>query len=385
MAVRVGRSGVESVVVGVAAAVTLLAGVAAAATVAPAPVAPSVLAAPVQARPEPLPLPAVTPLPATPPPAPLPMPAAPAPVAPFVGLQVPDLLVTLPASLTPEQVAALQAVEGVSGLAVLDAGTVELAGTAAQVVGVDPSQFRSFTPLETAQSDELWQAVARGDLAPTHGRAEAGDLPLGGEVAVGSAGSQRVGAVASYGLPGVDAVVDRSETAAYGLVPSSAAVLSAPERGVEALEDAVRQVVGEGASVTVLRPQPVVVVPQGKATTYRDLYIQGAQRCPGLRWQVLAAIGQVESGHGQNNGPSSAGALGPMQFLPLTWESFGVDGDGDGVASIDNPYDAIPAAAGYLCRYGGGNGGQDLYDAIFAYNHLDSYVQKVLALSEQYV
>ena len=103
-----------------------------------------------------------------------------------------------------------------------------------------------------------------------------------------------------------------------------------------------------------------------------------------MRWQLLAAIGQVESGHGRNNGPSSAGALGPMQFLPSTWADYGVDGDRDGDRDINDPLDAVPAAALYLCRYGAGRGGDELYDAVFAYNHLDSYVRTVLDLAEQY-
>lgn len=98
-------------------------------------------------------------------------------------------------------------------------------------------------------------------------------------------------------------------------------------------------------------------------------------------WYILAAIGEIESGHGENLGPSSAGALGPMQFLPSTWVGYGVDGNGDGEANILDPEDAIPAAAGYLKASGAP---EDWYSALYAYNHADWYVQKVLALSEGY-
>jgi len=121
-----------------------------------------------------------------------------------------------------------------------------------------------------------------------------------------------------------------------------------------------------------------------KAGSYLELYHQGARLCPGLSWAVLAAIGQIESGHGRNVGPSSAGALGPMQFLPSTWRTYGVDGDRDGRADIMNPYDAVPAAARYLCANGAGRGGRQLYNAIWHYNHSDSYVQQVLALARAY-
>ena len=165
-------------------------------------------------------------------------------------------------------------------------------------------------------------------------------------------------------------------------IRDSAVLVSAPDRGVKALTRAVRQVLGD-ADVQVLRAE--VVTPRaGRPASYRDLYIDSARYCPGMSWTVLAAIGQVESGHGKNLGPSSAGALGPMQFLPSTWASYGVDGDGDGDADINDPYDAVPAAALYLCRYGGGGSGQALYDAVYAYNHLDSYVQTVLDLADRY-
>jgi peptidoglycan hydrolase CwlO-like protein len=115
---------------------------------------------------------------------------------------------------------------------------------------------------------------------------------------------------------------------------------------------------------------------------YRKLYREAAEEYGfGKDWYILAAVGKVESDHGANMGPSTAGAMGPMQFLPSTWETSGVDGDGDGVANIMDPEDAIPAAAGYL-RKGGAPG--DWYAALFSYNHADWYVAKVLGVAEGY-
>ncbi len=91
---------------------------------------------------------------------------------------------------------------------------------------------------------------------------------------------------------------------------------------------------------------------------------------------VLAGINEVETGFGTNMGPSSAGALGWMQFMPASWEEYGLDANGDGVADPYNPEDAIFAAASYLSIAGMP---ADTYGAIFAYNHADWYVSEVLA------
>jgi hypothetical protein len=92
-------------------------------------------------------------------------------------------------------------------------------------------------------------------------------------------------------------------------------------------------------------------------------------------WQVLAAINEIETDYGRNLNVSSAGALGWMQFMPPSWEAYGVDANGDGVADPYNPVDAIFAAARYLKAAGAET---DLPRAIFAYNHADWYVESVL-------
>ena len=95
----------------------------------------------------------------------------------------------------------------------------------------------------------------------------------------------------------------------------------------------------------------------------------------GIRWEVLAAINEIETDYGRNLNISSAGALGWMQFMPPTWDAYGVDANGDGQKDPFNPVDAIFAAARYL-RAAGAD--KDLYRAIFAYNHADWYVESVL-------
>jgi hypothetical protein len=101
----------------------------------------------------------------------------------------------------------------------------------------------------------------------------------------------------------------------------------------------------------------------------------------GIPWEVLASINKIETGFGTNLNVSSAGAVGWMQFLPSSWETYGLDANGDGRKDPYNPVDAICAAAHYLKIAGGA---KDLYNAILAYNHADWYVQEVLLYARAY-
>jgi Ca2+-binding RTX toxin-like protein len=108
---------------------------------------------------------------------------------------------------------------------------------------------------------------------------------------------------------------------------------------------------------------------------------RSAAKAFGLRWQILAAITQVESGLGCNMGPSSAGAIGWTQFMPATWKAWGMDASGDGKASPYNSVDAIFSTARYL-RASGAPG--NYRRAIYAYNHADWYVNLILKTSRQF-
>ena len=95
----------------------------------------------------------------------------------------------------------------------------------------------------------------------------------------------------------------------------------------------------------------------------------------GVRWEILAAINEIETDYGRNLNVSSAGALGWMQFMPPTWAAYGVDANKDGRKDPYNPVDAIFAAARYLKA---ANYENDVRAAIWAYNHADWYVDSVL-------
>lgn len=105
-------------------------------------------------------------------------------------------------------------------------------------------------------------------------------------------------------------------------------------------------------------------------------------------WSFLAAVGKVECDHGRSPVPgchrgeaNSAGARGPAQFLPATWDAYGVDGDGDGDRDVYAPADAVAGMANYLRASGAPS---DWRRALFAYNHADWYVDRVLRQAAAY-
>src|SRR5206468_6312979 len=119
---------------------------------------------------------------------------------------------------------------------------------------------------------------------------------------------------------------------------------------------------------TVLFPQLLVAPAQPQQLTFDQLQPvwQAAGQAYGVPWSVLAAINKIESNFGQNMGPSSAGAIGWMQFMPDTWSRWGVDANDDGLADPWSAQDAVYSAARYLAATGGGT---DIRTAVFAYNH----------------
>jgi Transglycosylase SLT domain len=304
----------------------------------------------------------------------------------------PDLLVIEPSGLSARQLAKLAATAGVRRVVTADGAAIKLGSHRVNVLGVNPEQFRSWTPLATATDQRLWTALGRGRFVTSPTLAGQRKLHRGTAYQITGARPEQLtfGGSASLGISDIDALVSSQVSAQLGLVPRVLALVSAPGAGMARLIKAVRRITGQSATVNSLRPgqQQLPVdhtAGSGRPSNYLQLFQASAARyCPGMSWTVLAAIGQIESGDGSNMGPSSAGALGPMQFLPSTWQEWGITAFGEtGSPDIMDPFDAVPAAARLLCAAGAGSA-SGLRGAIFAYNHATWYVNEVLALAQEY-
>jgi membrane-bound lytic murein transglycosylase B len=114
----------------------------------------------------------------------------------------------------------------------------------------------------------------------------------------------------------------------------------------------------------------------GRAAPAGELlgFYREARRRFGVPVHVLAAVNFVESAFGRLRNTSTAGAQGPMQFIPSTWRAYGMGGD------IRDPHDAILGAANYLHASGAP---RDIPGALFAYNPSPHYVNAVLAYADR--
>ena len=355
---------------------------------------------PSQPSPGPLWPSAVPPLaaPASPGPAASPSPAGPSPASTGPAGQgpgwqqiiLPDLAVIEPHGLSLADIGKLGKVSGARDVLAVDGAAIEVGGRQVNVIGVDPERFRSWTPLATASDTRLWEAIAGGDFVSAGSARHLLGLHTGTRYQL--AGASRLtltyGGAATFGIAGVDLVVNASASASLGLIHNVAALISAPGVAMPALKHEVRAALGGAGRVVSLREPQLPVDSSrsgGKPATYLQLFRESAARyCPGMSWTVLAAIGQIESGDGANVGPSSAGAEGPMQFLPSTWQEWGITAFGEpGPPDVMDPYDAVPSAARLLCAAGAGTPA-GLPNAILAYNHASWYVAEVLALARQY-
>ena len=170
------------------------------------------------------------------------------------------LLVTGPHTLTRHQVSAIRHLDGVHQVQTVAAGTANLDGHRASLLGVDPAKFRPWTPKLTARSQALWQSIASGELTASFDMGHDAKLPLGATVPVRAAYDVpiRIGAFASVGMSGVDAIVSGERATELGLAPGSGILVSAPHADPAQLRADVKRIVGSHARAMLLREVIVI-------------------------------------------------------------------------------------------------------------------------------
>jgi hypothetical protein len=222
-------------------------------------------------------------------------------VAPGVALVAPDLFVLATRPLTDAQRDAVRAAAGRAGHVLFaDAGTARIGAGTTLALGVRPDAFRAYTPANTAGVTPLWDSIAAGDLTLAHEFASAQHLQLGGTVVAGpllptadTGRALRVGAYATTGLPGVGALVDRSQSVPIGLVRDAAALVDVPPGDPAAARRAVSAAVPGALTVSLSGPGPRTAATAGRSA---------AGPAGGTNPWVLPAQGPVASRFGPRPG-----------------------------------------------------------------------------------
>jgi len=168
------------------------------------------------------------------------------------------------------------------------------------------------------------------------------------------------------------------------VTPAAASVLAGPcsTVGADGTLDVLEPLPAPGTERRASLTNPPTDIPETVLALYQE-----AAAAHGLPWPLLAGVGMAETNHGRLTATSSAGAQGLMQFMRATFAAYGVDGvdgNGDGRATITNDADSIHSAANYLAALGARQGGDGIRRALFGYNHATWYVNDVLAYAAHY-
>ncbi|MEW6476901.1 MAG: lytic murein transglycosylase [Actinomycetota bacterium] len=177
----------------------------------------------------------------------------------------------------------------------------------------------------------------------------------------------------------IPALARRQQAAYRALSARPAALPHVLARLPEGLRPIAQANVDAGAELRAMtKPKsdlpPWKIIPPPPAEELTGYYKE-AEAHFGVPWAYLASVHLVETRMGRIRGTSTAGAQGPMQFLPATWKAYGMGGD------INNPRDAIFGAANYLKANGGAAGRMD--NAVFRYNNSNRYVRAVTLYAKQ--
>jgi hypothetical protein len=175
-------------------------------------------------------------------------------VAPLRRTVQADLLIVAPFSLPAGLLAAVSRLPGMVAAERIEAVRMQVNGAETAVVGVDPSQFRSFAARPTGAANALWQGVANGGIAVSYTMGKLDKVPLGGSVLAGGRTAKRLHVVAfgTLGIGGVNAVVSDATARALGAPAGNAIVLSVGTGNFTADSAAIGRLLPKGAGLEPL-------------------------------------------------------------------------------------------------------------------------------------
>ena len=178
------------------------------------------------------------------------------------------VLVTTTRTLSKSALRSIRQVSGVTTIQTVAASSTKVDGHRAFTLGVNPARFRAWTPQLTAASQPLWQSIARGELTASFDMGHQAKLPLGEMVAVRARHNVpiRIGAFASVGMAGVDAVVSQARARQLGMKSGTGVIVSAPHADALAVRRAIDAVV-PGKHHTSLLREVVVIRDAGEFLT----------------------------------------------------------------------------------------------------------------------
>jgi peptidoglycan DL-endopeptidase CwlO len=242
----------------------------------------------------------------------LPGPRPPA-VAPLRRTLQADLLIVAPFSLSPSVLSAVSRLPGVTGTEQIEAVRMRINGAYTAVLGVDPSEFRTFAARPTGASNALWQGVAGGGIAVSYTMGKLDKLPLGGTVVAAGRSTKRLRVVAfgTMGVGGVNAVVSDSVARSLGAPAGNAIVVSMAAGDFTADEAAAGRLIPDRAGV---EPLVTLVTVKGGTTTVDSSGLAGA----GSSTEDGVAAAQLDTmlkaAESRRGLPYVWGAAGPTAF-----------------------------------------------------------------------
>jgi peptidoglycan DL-endopeptidase CwlO len=232
-------------------------------------------------------------------------------VAPLRRTVQADLLIVAPTALPSGLLAEVEKLPGMTAAERIEAVRMSVNGTPTAVVGVDPSQFRSFAARPTGQSTPFWQGVADGGIAVSYTMGENDKIPLGGSVVAAGRTAKRltVAAFGTLGIGGVDAVVSDATARALGAPAGNAIIVSLRVTDFTADVAAIAHLLPKGAG-----DEPLVTLISSASGTTVTSGTAGSGSAGAISVAAAALDAMLRAALSRQGLPYVYGGAGPASF-----------------------------------------------------------------------